>query len=240
MPLTARIVSELFIMNNINILLLASEITKGMKSIGPKCLLKLNTHISILDYQIQQAKTAFKNPNIIVLTGFESERVKRHIENNYTNTQVICDNAYASSNQTSAVLTALHSLENLTNLLIVGSGILFKNYPKIKSNDQSILFYLDKTKDHFNIGSFDQKDTQYLFYGLPNTWAECVFLNHKAIQFMSKLNKDVFGQLYLFETINKLLELDDIAFCSQIIDKKSIFKVASHKDLPKAKRFSIV
>lgn len=226
-------------MNNINILILASEITRGMKSIGPKCLLKLNTHLSILDYQIQQAKTTFKNPNIIVLTGFESERVRKHLENYHPDASVVCDTSYASSNQTSAVLTALHSLENLTNLLVIGSGILFKHYPKIKSNDQCILFYLDKTKDNFNIGSFNKSNTQYLFYGLPNSWSECVFLNHNAIKFISKLDKEIFGQLYLFETINKLLEIENIIFGSQVIDKKNIFKVASHKDIIKAKRFSV-
>lgn len=226
-------------MNNINILLLASEITKGMKSIGPKCLLKLSSNISILDYQIKQAKATFKNANIIVLTGFEGDKVKRHIENNYSNTTVVCDQQYAYSNQTNAILTAIQNIQYLDNLLIVGSGILFKHYPKIKSCNKSILFYLNKDKDNFNIGSSDKEDTQYLFYGLPNTWAECVFLNGKAIEFLLSLNKNIFGQLYLFETINKLLEVNHINFSSQVIDKKNIFKVSSHKDLNKAKRFSI-
>ena len=224
-------------MSNINILLLASEITKGMKSIGPKCLLKLHSDISILDYQIHQAKVAFKNANIVIITGFENERVKKHIENNHKNITIICDESYATCNQTNAILTAIDTLGKLENMLIIGSGILFKQYPKIKSDQESVLFYLDKNKDNFNIGSASTDSTQYLFYGLPNTWAECVFLDSKTIQIMSMLDKKRFGQLYLFETINKLLETYDINFISHIINKKNIFKVLSHKDIKKAKRF---
>lgn len=225
-------------MNDINILLLASEITKGMKSIGPKCLLKLNAELSVLDYQIQKAKMAFKNANIIVLTGFEGDRVRRHIENHHSNTSVIYDDDYASSNQTNAVLTAIEHFKNLDNLLVVGSGILFKQYPKIKSDSGSILFYLDKNKDNFNIGSFNKDSTQYLFYGLPNIWSECVFLDSIAIKLMSALNKRTLAQSYLFEIINKLLEGGRVKFAAQTIDKKNIFKVLSHKDINKAKRFS--
>lgn len=221
----------------INILILASEITKGMKSIGPKCLLKLSPDISILDYQILQAKQYYKHANISVLTGFESDRVKKHIETNHKNVNVIYDKSYASSNQTNAVLTAVENLKNIDNLLIISSGILLRQCPKLKANNASTIFYLDQPKDNFNIGSL-KVDDHYLFYGLPNTWSECVFLNSLAIDTLSSFSKMVFSQLYLFETINKLME-NHVAFENKTISKKEIFKLVSHKDIAKAKRFSL-
>jgi NDP-sugar pyrophosphorylase family protein len=226
-------------MNNINILLLASEITKGMKSIGPKCLLKLNNEKSVIDYQIQKAKSRYPNAHISVLTGFESDRVKKHIANNrYRSINIVYDKNYSLYNQTHAILTAIENLDNISNLLIIGSGVLFKQYPAIKSSSNSTIFYLDQPKDNFSIGTLDMID-QYLFYGLPNIWSECVFFGSDAIKELSSLNKNMFKQLYLFETINQLIERK-ISFDNKVVQKNQVFKVASHKDLIRAKRFSLV
>ena len=46
--------------NPTNIIILASEITKGMKSVGPKCLLDITTNKRIVDYQIQFFKKYYK------------------------------------------------------------------------------------------------------------------------------------------------------------------------------------
>ena len=36
-----------------NAIILAQEITKGMKSLGPKCLLSIHKNTTIIEYQIQ-------------------------------------------------------------------------------------------------------------------------------------------------------------------------------------------
>jgi hypothetical protein len=226
-------------MSDVNILFLASEITKGMKSIGPKCLLSLNNNMSVLDYQLSKAKSQFKHARISVLTGFENEKVRKYLNNKHKSVTSIVDPYYAKSNQTHAILTAIQYLSDIKNLFIVGSGILFKEYPKIKTSDKSTLYYLNNQKENFSLGSLGTQAAKYIFYDLPHTWSECVFLDEKSIDNMRLLNKNVFGQLYLFELINKLID-QNIEFSTNVIDKKNIFKVGSHKDILKAKRFSSI
>lgn len=198
--------------------------------------MKLNSDFAILDYQISRIKQQLKQANIYVVTGFESDKVKKHIETKYKSINIICDEEYTESNQTNAVLTAIQKIENITNLLIISSGILIKNYPKIKTGQQSTIYYLDNAKDNFDLGSINN-DSNYLFYGLPTTWAEMVFLDKNTLSIMKEYSKSKYGQLYLFEIINNLME-NRIDFDSCTISKKDIFKVLSHKDITKAKRFS--
>ena len=40
----------------IDILIITPEITKGMKSVGSKCLLPLRKNLSIIEYQVMQAQ----------------------------------------------------------------------------------------------------------------------------------------------------------------------------------------
>lgn len=223
-------------MNSINILFLASEITKGMKSIGPRCLLKLNNSEVVLDYQISMAKTSYKNSNIFVLTGFEDDKVNKHINCKYRTVKTIHNESYTFQNETGAVLKAIESLGKIDNLLVVNSGVLLKEYPKIKSLNRSTIFYLNKPKSNFTIGTFD-KESHYLFYDLPNIWSECVFFDALTIARLRLMNKNSTSQYYLFETINKLID-DNIFFDSKIIHKNRIFKINSHKDITQAKRFS--
>ena len=80
-------------------LIIAPEITKGMKSLGSKALLTIKNSISILDYQIQELKKIDKNIFIYIATGFESDKVEKTARK-YSNTKIIENNKYETSNQT--------------------------------------------------------------------------------------------------------------------------------------------
>ena len=55
-------------------LIIIPEITKGMKSIGSKALLPLNTKNTILDYQIKSIKLMNRQSKIYLSTGFQNNK----------------------------------------------------------------------------------------------------------------------------------------------------------------------
>ena len=218
-------------------LILIPEITKGMKSIGSKSLLKIK-NIPILEHQINEILNINKDIRLNIATGFDHDRISKHISAKYSDIRFIYNELYSTTNQMKAI--SLY-LENNTcdNLLIINSGILLKNkeiqFSTLSGNSK--IYLLNKPRTNFNIGCSVGDLTEYLFYDLPNIWSECVYLNKETILSLKEIiqtkNTD---QFYLFEMINTLI-LQNICFEKVTIDKKNIFKINHAKDLMKARQF---
>lgn len=217
--------------------IIVPEITKGMKSIGSKALLKIQDSLSILEYQIQQLKKYHKKINIHIIAGFEAEKIKKTLVKYKVN--ILYNDQYLYTNQSKCLELFLQQY-SAENLLVISNGVLFKNNIFDLTNKlESKVFLIDKPKSNFNIGCCDDlsADVNYLFYDLPVCWSECVYMNKEAIEAFRIANKEqTMGQMYLFETLNRLISRD-ISFTKQYISKKNIMKINTAKDLAKAKLF---
>lgn len=222
----------------INALIIAPEITKGMKSIGSKALLEIKNKQSVIDYQIQQLKSISKYINITIATGFDNEKISRHISQ-YTSVNIIFNSEYKNTNEAASLQLYLKEYD-IDNLLIINNGILLKNNPitqKCLENTSSKIFLLNNSKSHFNIGCNKNHSLEYLFYDLDEPWSECVFLNYKAISSLKTIiSKHNIDQMFIFEIINEILSMKN-TFEKKYIDKKNIMKISAHKDIPRAKVF---
>lgn len=223
----------------INTLILIPEITKGMKSVGSKSLLEIKKNLSVLDYQIQSIRNIDKNIKIIVCTGFESEKVVSELTKNYKNIHFIYNSSYEITNQAQSIKICLEEYNKINNWFIISNGILLKEKCITKnmlSNDSKI-FLLNKEKENFSLGCSRESDLEYIFYGLPELWSECVYLNTPAtILLRNLLANSKVDQMYLFEIINEIMSRQ-ILFTKQYIDKKLIMKISTLKDVAKAKSF---
>lgn len=220
----------------LDVVIVVPEITKGMKSIGSKALLKIKDSLSILEYQIQQIKKN-KKYNIHIIAGFEIEKIQKTLSKYKVN--IVYNSEYLHTNQTRCIRLFLENHQS-EKLFIIGNGIIFKNNPfDLSDNAYSKVFMIDKPKANFNIGCTDSpKDNiSYLFYDLPVAWSECAYLSQDAIHKFLELSQERnLDQMYIFEMINVLLSRN-IKFDKQYISKKDIMKINSVNDLPKAKLF---
>lgn len=221
----------------INALILIPEITKGMKSIGSKSLLRIKNSKHIIEYQIEQIRDIHKNICINIATGFDNDKIKKIIDKYDVN--IAYNDSYEDSNYGKSLRIFLEQNPDLDNLFIVGSGILFKKDAILYQNlkEESKIFVLDKPKNNFNIGCGSGEYIEYLFYDLVQPWSECVFLNQNAIDAIKLLikNKNV-DQMYIFEIINHLI-MHNIVFKKYSTSKNHFFKISGLKDLNKAKIF---
>jgi CTP:phosphocholine cytidylyltransferase-like protein len=222
-------------MEPINAIIIASEITKGMKSVGPKSLLKLKKTLSIIEYQILELKKYYPGIRITISVGFESDKMIKTLEK--YKVEVLHNKDFDSSNQVKSIIDHIEQ-HNTNNLLVIHSGVLFKQkLGPISNGSSSCLYMLDKNKTNFTIGCNSSSEMSYLFFDLPEKWSECVFFDQQAINYISNISKTKeIKQLYTFELINMLIE-NGLNFNKHIISKNHIMKVSNIKDLSRARVF---
>jgi CTP:phosphocholine cytidylyltransferase-like protein len=222
----------------INVLILAPEITKGMKSIGSKALLEVKKKISVIEYQIRLVKHISKDIDITTITGFESEKIIPILEKH--NINYIYNENYKNTNQSYSLKIFLENNKNINNLLIINNGILFKQntIKKQMLSGDSKIFLLNRTKENFTLGCSTEQKLEYIFYDLPELWSECVFFNKTTLDLITHiLDNSNIDNMYLFELINNILGSHHLTIEKVYIDKKNIMKINSQKDLSKAKIF---
>lgn len=222
----------------INAVILIPEITKGMKSIGSKSLLKIKHDKYIIEYQIEQLLNIHKHINITVATGFDHDKIIKIIDR-YNNINTLYNPNYENTNFGRSLELYMDKNPNIKNLLIIGSGILFKKNSLLANHlkHESKIFILDKPKHNFDIGCGPGTDLEYLFYDLPNMWTECVYLNESAIEKLKTIIKSKpIEQMYIFEIVNDLVS-HNINFDKEFVSKSNFLKITSIKDLGKAKVF---
>ena len=208
-----------------------------MKSIGSKSLLKIKNDKHIIEYQIEQLLNINRNIKITVATGFDHDKIHKITEKYGIN--ILYNPNYENTNFGKSIDLYLKQNATAQNLLIIGSGVLFKRNT-LSSNHMrhgSKIFILDKPKNNFDIGCGQGTIVEYLFYDLPDAWTECVYLDKFAIDKLKNIIQcKPIEQMYIFEIINDLLS-HNIEFNKEFVPKSNFLKITSIKDLGKAKVF---
>jgi CTP:phosphocholine cytidylyltransferase-like protein len=222
----------------IDALILAPEITKGMKSLGSKALLEIKKKIPVIEYQIRLLQNISKDIRITAIVGFESEKIIPIL--NQHNIKYIYNEEYKHTSQSYSLKIFLDQNPTAENLLVINNGILLK--PNTLKRQMLIgnskIFLLNKLKENFTLGCLKQSNIEYIFYDLPELWSECIYFNKNTLDILSSiLDNSYINNMYLFEIINKVLNLNIIEFEKIYIDKKNIMKINSQKDITKAKLF---
>ncbi len=224
--------------NPSHILILAPEITKGMKSIGSKALLTLHSDKSIIDYQIQYLQKHYKKAKITIATGFEGDKIEKKTQK-YNVDYTYNANYEISNHGTSIELFLRSNIVDIKTLLVISNGILLKNLLAFNLNESTI-FTLQKPNGDYNLGVNQHKagsKLPYLFYGFPVRWTECVAFNKNAVETLETIISHTnISQMFLFEIVNKLID-QNCKFTTSTVQNKNIYKVSTVKNTKKAKSF---
>lgn len=222
----------------INALIIASEITKGMKSIGSRSMLSITDSCKVIDQQIHSLKSIHKNIQITVAAGYEYEKVSHYLKK-YKNIDIINNDNYKSTNEAENIRLYMEKHLTIDNLFIINGGILIKKHtiePSIFKNDVSTIFLLNSLKNSFNLGCSKNSNIEYIFYELEQPWCECIYLKSRHIKALKNILQTIkIDQMYIFELINKIISYNTIK--PTYINKKNIMKITNIGDIPKARNF---
>ena len=123
------------------------------------------------------------------------------------------------------------------NLMIITNGVLLRKTLPI-TNDSSV-YSIKKQKNGFSVGFNEtaSNSINYLFYDLPISWIECVYLNSSAVAKLKNISsKNNIKQLFLFEIINLLVD-NNIDIKDISINNSDVIKIINNKDINKMKNF---
>jgi hypothetical protein len=218
-----------------NALIICPEITKGMKSVGSKSLVKLKRNLTVIEYQISQLQK-IRPLSITLSIGFDAEKIQQTLYR-HRSVRFITNNQYINTNHGKSLIEYIDKYQP-KDLLVISSGILIKNnlISKRYLHNNSKIFILNKSKNNFSVGCSSSPDIQYLFYDMPESWSEIVYLNNEAINSLQSYDPAIFHQMYLFEIINMLLT-KNLPFDKIYIKKNDIMKINNLKDITSAKNF---
>ncbi len=221
----------------INIIFLCHEITKGMKSFGPKAIIpigKKNNIEPLIIKQIKNTQKALENTSfkIHVVVGFEQDKIIKILKNFNPKINIIKYDKYAESNSAGVVLECLNIIPN-GHYLFVENGIIC-NY-KPKNNSESLIPVLltkkNNKNDKFTIGvTASDNKAEYMFYDLAqNKWSEILFVSEMDAERIRQLSSVAsVNHMFLFEYINFLIE-SHVNFYIDHIPQNNIIKILNHK-----------
>ena len=72
-----------------SVILLNSLPDKNIKYIGNRCLIPISRHKNVLDYHISSINKIFKNPEIFLVCGFDTKKLKKYVDTKYSNIKYI-------------------------------------------------------------------------------------------------------------------------------------------------------
>lgn len=178
---------------------------KGYKNIP---LTHINNKQLVIDDQINTILNNYEEGNIIIVSGFENDKIVSHVhDQDYPNISIAENKDYKESNILEAWKFALNIAQEEDTYIIHGDRLFtdscITNY-KIKNSYTMTYSY---SKNNYDLGLLSE-DGKYInmSYGLPNVWSEIFFICKKDFKTVRKMiNQYRQKKIYNIESFMNLL-----------------------------------
>tara|TARA_Y100001951_G_C11229715_1_gene233871 strand:- start:162 stop:869 length:708 start_codon:yes stop_codon:yes gene_type:complete len=191
--------------NPLTVLIPAAGIGHRMKSYGPKCLLKANQKETILQKAISNIKREYPYSDIIVIVGFESDKVMKTLPHNV---RVIENTKYEETNIVESIRIGINASSN-KNLLIIYGDLVFNVYSirNLTSNGSCVVVDSKSRFKDEEIGvTIVDGDVTNFAYGLTNKWCQIAYFEDIHFDALKELCSDRRrNKLYPFELFNIII-----------------------------------
>lgn len=177
---------------------------KKIKSLGNKCLLKITKNTNFFDYHIKIINSIFKKPEIIVVGGFDSKKLKKYIDIKYKNIKYI---DHEITNVTNIGTSIKKSIDLITTkkCFIINSSIILNKYTYDalqKNFNNSFIITSDHNAD---VGCLIDSNNKCLncYYDLPkNSPLDIINISERDFDMFRNLCSQNIDKLFFFEIIN--------------------------------------
>jgi len=209
-----------------------------MKSYGPISLINLHGK-TLLEKQINTIKSAYQNYEIIICTGFETDKIGNYIREKYPldDIRMVENQIYLNSNCCESTRLCVNNTLN-QRMLIMGGGIEIvpAHLEMLSVNQTSVVVQPQSSDSNFEVGCIIvDGNLSHLTYGVGgHFWTEMIFLHGRdTIDLFQRIVSDSdFKNKFLFEAINNLAEKREVSVV--VNHEKRINKVDNLKSLRKS------
>ena len=217
--------------NPLTVVIPAAGTGYRMKSYGPTCLLNANKKQTLIEKSIDNIQKVFSNVDIIVILGFESEKV---IKNLPRNIRIVENFSYDETNMVESLRLGINN--SVTDNLLIIDGDLIFNISTIKgitSTGSSCVLVDSKNslrQDKVGMTIVEDYVTSFSF-GLGQKWGKIAYLKGKEFDMFYKLCLDKKkNKMFTFELFNIMIN-DECNLQSYDPKGAMIKEIDSLKDL---------
>lgn len=214
------------------IILLCDSPGYRMKSYGPLSLIGIGSK-RLIDIQISAIKEAFKEFELVLCLGFDSEKVCRYIKTKYPklNIRIVENQLYNSSNSCESLRLSLNNICN-DRVVICDGNLLFnsKSLSLLDTNQCCALIEVDPYHTmEIGLNSDHHHSIQHFSFGAKSIWSEIIFLIGKeTIENLRRILVLYDSKTrFVFEAINELVALNQNI--KSINNKYQIIKINNIK-----------
>jgi len=223
--------------NNIfvHVIIPSAGIGRRMKSYGCKSLLHIKNE-KLIDIQIKNIKDTIPNNDIILITGFDSERL---INNSPKDIIKIENEKYYENNVVKSINIGLRATKNNNHVLILFGDILLndKTLEKIDFSKSCIIISNNMEDGEVGCNINTNGCLEYMMFDLPNKWGHIIYLTNKELVLFKKIISNKFtDKKFCFEIINEVVNQGGKFKCIQHKDIK-VMDIDTSKDLQIAQGF---
>lgn len=218
-----------------SVIIVAAGAGNRVRSLGSRSLIQITPTQTVLDKQIAQIKESLPNNEIILITGFDSERVMKAAPANIIKIE---NERFEETNVVRSIAIGLHAARH-PNVVIIHGDLVFST-ETLKyagfSNRSGLIVSNSQEKRQDKIGCIiDNGSVEHMLYDLPNQWAEIIYLTGKELNLFSSIAKRRDKERLLdFEVINSVIEKGG-TFIPISPHKMAAIDIDSSKDIIEAK-----
>jgi len=193
----------------ITFIFLAENYGYRMKSYGPVPLIEIGGK-TLLEHQIQVIQSTFVNFEIIICSGFETQKIYHYVQQNFAPSvpiRIVENQVYFHSNCCEGLRLCMNNTRS-ERIIVCGGGVLL-TVPYLRSlniKKSSILYQESCEESTFDIGVIDNGDRlETLSLAVKDrVWTDLLYLNGESMikSFYNTISKPELKTKFLFEAIN--------------------------------------
>lgn len=188
-------------------------------------LLKLSDGNCLIDKQISLITNLYKAPEIIIISGFDHEKLISHIKNKkYANIRIFHNQNYKMTGALECWILGLNISLCQDTYIIHGDRIFDESF--LTNAKETHTFVHDVNKNNYNLGILlEDNKLINISYGLPNVWSEIFFISKEDFTLSRNLiNEHETRKIYTLDSfINILSQKTSISvICKENKDIKTL------------------
>lgn len=161
------------------VVLLAAGAGKHTRSHGPKSTFLLPNTEALINYQIDTIKKILPIANIIVVCGYQSEKVFRLLEK-YSDLSILENENFDDTSSVRSMSIALRACPKDRYLFINGDLVFSpETLSIINENKSAIIYEHGANQNKEEIGITYHSEIEHLAYGLSPQWWPIIYINGK-------------------------------------------------------------
>lgn len=211
--------------------ILSAGVGKRIKSYEPRSLIKIGNR-TLIEHQISVLQNSFDNPDIILVTGYSTNRIIRKTKNKV---RIVENQLFDQTTSSESLRLAINNTTSSSMLFLHGD--LYFNLNTLSELKYDRSFLIIDNKDQINskeVGiTVVNKRATILSYGLSTKWCQMAYITGKEFEAIKNLylrGNETIKKMLLFEIINLIISKGGSFICYEP-DNMSILEIDCMRDL---------